>query len=229
MAPRSPSNSAAIVGGLAGLTGLFGLLAFVIVGPTLVAGPRVSGTLDEAAVRSYYAHGELALLSLGSFLLAPVLLLFFAALDQTLRDHGAPGFPSRLGFYLGLANVPLYLLTAALGAAMVTLAQTGQPLLPMFRLWDLYYNSAGYALEVGFLAAFAAAMRGARGWPRGLWRLGLVAAALQVLNMTALWLGLPDAATLPGNLLLMGFLGWTSVHLLRTRPAAGVAARTTPA
>lgn len=229
MAPHGPATSTALIGGLAGFLGLFGLLAFVIVGPTLVAGPRVSGTLDEAAVRSYYGHGDLALLALGSFLLAPVLLLFFAALDQTLRDQGAPGFPSRLGFYFGLANVPLYLLTAALGAAMVTLAETGQPLLPTFRLWDVYYNSAGYAFEVGFLAAFAAAMRGARGWPRGLWWLGLVAAGFQGFNMTALWLGLPDAATLPGNLLLMGFLGWTSVRLFRTRPALAGAARTTPA
>lgn len=223
-----PSLDVGRIGGIAGLLSVVGILAFGIIGPMLVAGPRVSGTLDEAAIRAYYAHAPLALLAAGSFLLAPLMVVLFAALDQNLRDRGGPAFASRLGFYFGLANVPLYLLTAALGGVLVTLAETGQPLLPTFRLWDVYYNSAGYAFEVGFLVAFAAAMRGTSGWPRGLAALGFGAAALQAFNLAAPWWGLPDAATMPGNLLLMGFLAWTSIHMLRAPPAPAAAPRAAP-
>lgn len=221
-APRQ--TNAALAAGIAGLVTAAGIIVFEIVLPGLVTGQqRVSGTTDEATIRSYYDHAALGPVALGGFLIAATAIVFFAGLDHDLRSRGASPFMAKLGFYFGLANAPAYLLTAAFGATLATLAAGGVALLPIFRLWDVYYNSGAYMFEVGFLSCFSLAMRTSTGWPGWMSWLGFVTAAAQSFNALAFWLHVPDAATLPGNVLMLVFLGACGGRLVqhgRQRPAA---------
>ncbi|MDP9266234.1 MAG: hypothetical protein M3O91_09000 [Chloroflexota bacterium] len=81
----------------------------------------------------------------------------------------------------------------------------------LFRFWDVLHNSGAYALEAGLLASFGLAMRDERAFPRWVPTVALVAAALQLVNMTAIWVGIPDAATMIGNL-AFGLFGAKSVQ-----------------
>ena len=93
--------------------------------------------------------------------------------------------------------------------AIVRSLAAGSDVLPIFFTWDFAYNSAVYAMEAGYPLAFALAMRTWPNTPR--WFLGLAAvvSGWQLVNMTSLVVGLPVAATLPGNLFFVAWFAMT--------------------
>src|SRR5437762_1231366 len=112
--------------------------------------------------------------------------------------------------------------------SLVVIARSGGDVVPLFRFWDTLYNSGAYALEAGWVAAFGLAMRDAVAFPRWLTAYSVVTAALLALNVFAIWVGIPDTATLPSALFLMIWFVSTSYGLSRgarraTRMAPGLA------
>src|SRR5438876_9302542 len=84
------------------------------------------------------------------------------------------------------------------------------------RLWDVLYNSGAYAFEATWVAAFGLAMRHVAGFPGWLPRFSLVTALLLAINISAIWIGIPDAATLPSALFLGIWFGAASFGLYRS-------------
>lgn len=206
---------APLLAGVSGLALVLLVVSFGIVGPAMVAGPRVTATLDAGAVRAYYGHAALAPLTVLLMPAAAAALVFFWSFREALVAAGAPVMAATLGGLFGVAQVPMYLGSAALGAALVGLASAGADVVPLFRFWDVYYNSAGYVLESAVLLSFSAALWRCAPPRRGLAGFGFAAGALQALNVGAMWLGWPDAATMPGNVALLAWLSAASILALR--------------
>jgi hypothetical protein len=215
MKQNSSTFPIARIGAVTGWLTLAGILSFSVIGPMIVAGQRVSGTLDATAIQTYYRHGALAPLNAGGFVIMLFFLPFTLAMRQLLLGDERSRFLSTLGFAFAVAAVPLYLTEYALQATLVGVAASGGDVVPLFRFWDILYNSAIYILEAGYAATFALAMRDVRGFPRWMPRYGLVVALLQLGNATALFVGLPDKATLIGNLALVGWFIGANVGLSR--------------
>jgi hypothetical protein len=91
---------------------------------------------------------------------------------------------------------------------------------PLFRFWDVLYNSALYVLEAGWVGAFGIAMSGNTAFPRWLPRFSLVVAALQLVNVAAIWVGMPDQLTLAGNFSFGIWIGGASFGLTRLATAS---------
>src|ERR1051325_2239150 len=203
--PPTPARSRALfVSAFAGLIAVALVLLCGIVGPQIVAGTRVSGTEDASLIRAYYAHASLSLLQAGLFPAAGAILLLAVGLHAA-ASRGQPSALANIGLAFAIAIVPGYLLSAALQAALVSTASSGGDLLPFFRLWDVFYNSALYTLEAAYVVAFSLALTHASAFPRWFRIFGIGVGLLQAVNVSALWIGLPDAATTPGN---VGMLAW---------------------
>ncbi len=116
--------------------------------------------------------------------------------------------------------MPGILAQGALEATLVTIASRGGDIVPLFRFWDVLYNSALYVLEAGWVAAFGIAMSGNPAFPRWLPRFSFAVAVLQLINMTAIWVGIPDQFTLVGNLGFGIWIGGASYGLTRLAMAS---------
>lgn len=205
------------ISGMAGILAVALVLAGGIIGPQAVAGQRVSGTQDVEAIRAYYAHAELATLSAILLPAAALILLLTAGLHAFATREGSNTLAT-CGLVFTSAIVPGYILSASLQATLVAVASAGGDVLPLFRLWDVYYNSGLYPLEAAYVLAFTLALVPSRAFPRWFGGLGVVVGLLQLVNATALWIGLPDAATIPGNVGMMAWLLAASILLvLRAR------------
>jgi len=207
--------SGARLGSIAGWVTLAGILVFEVAGPTLVAGNRVTGTTDRAAISAYYEHGELLWFALGGFILVIVFVLFAVLLREELASNTVARRLANVGLALAVAAVPLLLLKTALQMSLVEAVAAGVDPLPLFLSWDYVYNAGVYALEAGYPVAFSLAMARQPGFPRWLPVFGVIVGALQLVNMTSLVIGLPDAATLPGNLAFAVWLAATAYGLGR--------------
>jgi hypothetical protein len=175
----------------------------------------VSGTLDPTVIQTYYRHGALAPFNAGEFVFALVFLPFVLAMRETLAINQRARFLSTLALVFAVSAVPLYLAAATMQAVLVTVSTNGGDVVPLFRFWDILYNSATYVLEAGYAGAFALAMRDVREYPRWMPRYGLVVAMLQLVNATALFVGIPDNVTLIGNLAFMGWFIGANIGLGR--------------
>ena len=214
----SPSR----VGSYAGWVTLAGVLAFEVFGPLTAAGQRVTGTSDAATIAGYYRNSGLLPLALGAFLIMPPFVALIVSLRRSLVEQGANAIVAEVGFAIALVAVPLLVAKTALQMALVRVVETGADPVALFVSWDYLYNSGVYVIEGSYIAAFSLAMRGTVGYPGWLSGLGFVTAALQLVNMTALVVELPDAATLPGNISFAIWLGGIAVVLGRmSRPAPG--------
>lgn len=211
----SKSSYAARIGAVAGWLTLAGILTFSVIGPMVIAGQRVSGTLDVKAIQAYYRHDALAPFSAGEFLIVLALIPFVLALRDVLSVDERARFLSQVGFAFALIAAPLYLADNSLHATLVTVAQSGGDILPLFRFWDILYNSATYVAEAGYAFSFAQAMRDVRAFPRWMPWWGVIVGALQLVNMSALFVGIPDNVTLIGNLAFVGWFIGASVGLTR--------------
>lgn len=210
------------IGAIAGWLSLAGILTFSVIGPMVIAGPRVSGTLDAGTIQPYFRHQALAPFSAGEFLIMLAFVPFVLALRQALSPDDRARFLSQVGLAFALIAAPLYLVDGAIHATLVTVATSGGDLLPLFRFWDILYNSATYLAEAGYAFAFARAMRDVRAFPRWMPWWGVIVGALQLVNMSALFVGIPDNLTLIGNLAFMLWFVGASIGLTR------LARRTSP-
>ena len=216
-------SNVARIGAYAGWVSVVGIFAYHI-GLTAIVGQRVSGTTDVAAIQTYYQHAVIAPASIAPFVVMVAVLVFALAMREVLGALPGGRFLANLGLLLAVAEIPVILTASSLESALVTTATSGGDVLPLFRFWDVLYNSAAYVLEAGWVGAFGLAMREAAGFPRWLPRLSLVVAALQLVNMSAIWVGIPDALTLVGNVFFAIFFVGASIGLGRL---AAVPARVT--
>lgn len=215
--PATPASSSTLRScAVAGIVAVALVLGFSIIGPQIVAGERVSGTEDVALIRAYYAHSALATLQAAVFPAAGAILVLAVGLHAVASRRTL----ATMGLALTTAIVPGYLLSASLQAALVSVATSGGDVLPLFRVWDVFYNSALYTLEAGYVLAFTLALSST--FPRWFRVFGIVVALLQAANALALWVGLPDAATIPGNIGMLSWLLAASLLLWRIarRPPA---------
>lgn len=208
------------IGSLAGWLTLAGILAFEVVGPSLVVGQRLSGSTDRGAIEAYYANPVLLWFGLGQIAIIVGFIVFVAALREALIRREAATFWANTGFAFALVAAALLLVRSAVEMSLVRALAAGADILPTFFVWDFTYNAALYAMEAGYPLAFALAMMAGQVAPR--WYLGLatVVSGLQVVNMTALVIGLPLAATLAGNLAFAAWFGATAWILGRQGPTA---------
>lgn len=219
-------SDVARTGMFAGWISLVGIFGYHI-GLSILAGQRVSGTTDASAIVAYYRQPVVGLASLEQFPVAAIMLVFVFALRETLSASGPRArFFATLGLLFAVVELPVILVETSLEAALVTAATAGGDVVGLFRFWDVVYNSAAYVTEAAWVLCFGLAMRDDAAFPRWLTRFSYLVALLQLVNMTAIWIGIPDAATLAGNMLLAVWLAASSVGLGRAvaRPVSAVAA-----
>lgn len=203
------------VGAVAGWSALLGILLFEVIGPMIVAGQRVSGTLDPTAIASYYGNSALQYFVPAVFLTAAIFLVFGVALFETLGGSEPARFLARIGLAFLIVEIPLVITKSALMGTLVSIAASPGALVPLFRFWDVLYNGGVYLAEAGLVLAFASAMRYVPGFPRWLPRFSLLVGALQLVNMMALFVGIPDSLTIIGNLAFMIWFIGANVGLTR--------------
>jgi hypothetical protein len=205
----SPARAGAVAGWLT----LLGILVFELIVPTLIAGQRVTATIDAGQIRAFYAHDALApLVSLGVFAIVLAFIPFAVAIWTISEDEPRRRFLATVGLGFAVAAAPLYVAKSALAATLVTLAPTSSDPVPLFRFWDVLYNGGIYPLEAGWVLGLGLAIGGREAAPRWLGAISIVVAALQLVNATALFAGIPDGLTIPGNIALAVWLGsvsWT--------------------
>lgn len=150
------------LGSIAGWIALIGVLSLLIVIPMALAGQPPTVNSDPASVVAYFRHPYLALINAA---LAPfvgvALVPFTYGLRATLRS--GMGDASRaladVGFGLVLVTVPLYVVSSALGAALVRAADgDAATFASLFRFYDLLYNAGADVLEGAWIGAFSLAI-----------------------------------------------------------------------
>ena len=189
-------RTVARIGSWAGLIAVIGIVAYHA-GLMVVAGQRVSGITDESAIRAYYAHDAIAVLGVEAAIVLIPLLVFIAVLREAAGRTGVTGLAGLVGFAAGVSEMPALLVMTSLQASLVTGAAAGSDIVPLFRLWDVLYNSGTYALEATWVLAFGFALRGRPSFPGWWFGLSIVTGILLAINVTAIWVGIPDVATLP--------------------------------
>ena len=217
---HNPSPAAIRFGAWAGWLTLASIIACSIVAPQVIAGQRVTATFDAAAIRAYYAHSALVWVFVAQFVFVFFYIPFVVLLRQVLSVTPRAEFLAMVGAAFAIAAVPMYLAGNSVQATLVGVAAHDGDIVPLFRFWDVLYNSATYTLEAGYTAAFALAMRDVPAFPRWMPNLGIAVGVLQVVNASALFLGIPDAATIVGNLALLAWFVGASVGLGRVARAA---------
>lgn len=197
--------------GLVALVGIFGSHLALMA----IAGQRVSGTTDVALITAYYQHPAIALLSVEQFLVLIPFAVFIVALRESVSTTPWTRFLATIGLAAAVAEFAVIMTVVAAQAALVTSVRSGGEVVGLFRFWDALYNSGAYALEATWVAAFGLAMRHVAAFPGWLFRFSLMTSALLAINVSAIWVGIPDAATLPSALLLGIWFGATSYGLYR--------------
>jgi len=209
------ASPVARIGALAGWIGLLGIFGYHLLLQGLF-GPRVSGTIDANMVADFYAHDAVAWLGVEQFVVVVPVLVLAVALREVLAPWPTARFWATVGLGLMTAEIALIITEISIQAAVVTAVATGADPVPLFRLWDVLYNSGVYVLEASLLLSFGLAFRAAAdafpGWLAGL---SFVAGVAVAINVTAIWIGIPDPATLPANLLFGAWFGGTSLVLGR--------------
>jgi hypothetical protein len=208
-------RSIARTGALAGVIALVGIVGYHLA-LMAIAGQRVSGTTDTAAIGAYYQRTEIAALSLEQFVVLVPMMVFFVALRERLSTTPWTRFLVNVALVAATAEISVIVAEIALQAALVATARSGGEIVGLFRFWDALYNSGAYALEATWVGAFGLAMRSVAGFPGWLPRLSFVTSALLAINVSAIWLGIPDAATLPSALFLGIWFAGASFGLARS-------------
>lgn len=182
----------------------------------VLVGPPVSGTTDTAQIAAYYGHGVIAPLGLLEFLAIVAVLVFVIALREALGDEARARFWGTVALAALIAEMPLVIGEVSMQAALVVGVRDGSGLVLPFRFFDVFYNSGAYVLEATLLGAFALAFAASGRMPRWLIGLAAVGAVAQLVNASAIWVGIPNGLTLVGNVLFALWFGGTSVVVGRT-------------
>lgn len=221
------------VGGIAGLLTVLGIFAFEIIAPSAIAGNRVSGTTDSSAILAYYNHPALGPTYWASGMIPLFFLVFvygiYLAMKESARSSGVT-ILLLAAAAIAVVEMPVALVEYALQWMLVWVAGAHAAAsdavmrvalenvgVAVFRFWDVLYNSLLYWLEGGYLLLFSVVMLKAGVFRRGIGWYGLLVAAYQFFNSAAIPLGVPDALTLPGNLLFTAWFVVVSVSLLRVK------------
>lgn len=210
------------IGALAGLLGLLGIFGYHFLLQGLY-GPRVTGTFDPAAVADFYRHDAIAWLGVEQFIVVVPVIVFTVALREVLREWPAARFWATVAVALMTAEAALIITQISVQAALVSTVASGADPMPLFRFWDVLYNSGVYVLEASLLLTFGLAFRAAEVIPRWLTWLSFVAGLAVAVNVSAIWIGIPDPATLPANALFGLWFAGTSLVLWRL-PRVGIPA-----
>ena len=222
------SRDVARAGAIAGWILLAGILILQVAIPSLIAGQQVSAVTDPRVIAVYYGHGDLGTLVALDFLLVLPLVVFAVALRETLAEADGARFAATPGLAFMVVEAPLILAQYALQGTLFTLATTGADVVPIFRLWDLLYNGAVYAIEAGVVICFGLAAGRHAAFPRWLPAIALVVGALQIVNIAAVFGWIPTGVTLIGNLGFAVWLGASSFGLTRAARRPAAAAMSTP-
>jgi hypothetical protein len=206
------------IGAWAGIIAVTGIVGYHLA-LMIIAGQRVSGTTDTKAIATFYGQSAVGVLGVSQFLVVIAFLVFAVALRDTLVDEANESSTIQLLTGIALAaamvEVPIVVTEIAAQAALVTAVQLGEGVGGLFRFWDALYNSGLYGVEATWILAFGLAMRGARPFPRFMSWLSPLAALLLTVNVFAIWVGIPDAATLPSAVAIAAWLIGASIGLRR--------------
>ncbi len=189
----------------AGWLTLAAILTSEVIVPSVLVGLPPTGSTDRAVVAAYYGHQVLLPLGLVAMVTIIGFLIFVSGLREVLVRRDGATFWANAGFAFAIVAAALLLVRTAIQMALVRAVAAGGDVMPTFFTWDFAYNSAVYAMEASYPLAFALAMSVWPGTPRWLIGLAGLVAALQLINMASLVIGLPMAATLPGTL---AFVAW---------------------
>jgi hypothetical protein len=215
------------VGAVAGWLGLIGVVGGLIVIPAAIAGQPPTSATDPMAVRAYFAHPQLGFqFGLVNGYIAVAFVAFGLGLRTVLRsgaDDRTRTFAD-IGFGLVLVTIPLYLLSGALGAALVDGAGRATAEFPtIFRLYDVLYDGLADVLEGAWIGAFSLAMLGGT-MPRWIGWLGVVVGLSRWIKAFGPFVALPDAVAAIGGLIFLAWFVATVVALTRAALSSTAAA-----
>ncbi len=202
------------IGSWAGWLSVIGIAGYHLV-LTIVAGQRVSGTDDLAAIEAYYGQPIISLLGVEQFLVVVPVLVFGLVLRETLATTPWTRLLAGVAMLALVVELPVVLTEIAVQAGLVAAVKAGEGVGGLFRFWDALYNSGLYPLEATWVLAFGLAMRANPAFPRFMTWLTPLTALLLAINVTAIWVGIPDAATLPSAALISVWLAGASLGLGR--------------
>ena len=217
---------------IAGIVAVVAIVTVEVVIPLAVTGSSpISGSLDRETITAYYGHPGLEwALGFGLFVVAiPAFLVFAVTTRELAAADERARFLATLGLAFALCAAPIYVVKGAIAASLVVVTGNGLDPLPLFRVYDLVYNGAVYPLEAAYvlgLGLAAAAMGAGASWLR--W-VTIGTASILFLNGLVLYVGLPSAVAMPGNVLFAIWLAATSVALWRLEPASASRRVTVPA
>lgn len=217
------------IGAWAGWISVMGIVGYHLA-LMILAGQRVSGTTDVAAITAFYGQSVIGPLGVSQFLVVIAFLVFAVALHATVTHPSISGTATTrllagVALAAAVAEVPVVLTETAAQAALVTAVAQGEGVGGLFRFWDALYNSGLYGLEATWVLAFGLAVRGVPAFPRVMSWLSLLTGVLLGINVFAIWIGIPDAATLPSAIAIAAWLVTASIGLRRlaSTPAAELA------
>lgn len=196
------------MGAVAGWLGFIGVVGGLIVIPTAIAGQPPTSSTDLSAVGAYFAHPQLAIqFGLVNGFIAVAIIAFGLGLRAAIgsvADDRSRAFAD-VGLGLIVVTTAVYLISGALGAALVDVAtRGGGEVATLFRLYDVLYNGLADVLEGAWIGAFSLAMlRGPL--PAWIGWLGIVLGLSRWVKALAPFVVLPDAVTAVSGLL---FLAW---------------------
>lgn len=208
------------IGAWSGLIAVVGIVGYHLALMAL-AGQRVSGTTDAETIRAFYGQSVVGVLGVSQFLAVIAFLVFAVALRETVAlasppPTGTVRLLASVGLAAAVAQVPVVMTEIAAQAGLVAAVEQGEPVVGLFRFWDALYNSGLYTIEATWVLAFGLAVHAALGSRSMRW-LSVVTAALLGVNVFAIWLGIPDTATLPSAVAISV---WLVVVVLSLRRAA---------
>ena len=214
-------RNVARLGSWSGWLAFAGILGYHVA-LVVMAGQRVSGTGDLAAIKAYYAQPIVAAWGVEQFLVLVPVAIFAVAMREALATGPMARLLTGVALVAVVAELPLIVTEIAAQAALVTAVASGESVAGLFRFWDVLYNSGAYILEATWVLAFGLALRDRAAFPGFMAWLSPLTALLLFINVFAIWVGIPDGATLPSAIAIAAWLVGASIGLGRL--AAGHAA-----
>jgi hypothetical protein len=214
------------LGAAAGWIGFVGILAAFVVFPMALAGQPPTMNTDLPAVMAYFRHPEFALTNgfLGVFVGAVAIVAFAYGLRTALRQTGDSRTRTfaDLGLAILMVSVPVYIVSATLGATLVQAADgDAGTFATLFRLYEVTYDGAADVLEGAWILSFSIAMLGGA-FPRWLGWLG-IALALSRWVKAAIPFGAPLEIIIPiSGILFVAWFLWAVIALTNAARRPGL-------
>ncbi len=208
--------------------------AFIVnLGPTIIAGRNISGTLDASAILAFYDHPLFAGIYIYWSLTSFYLIILALALRYALKEAEASSLTELLiatAVALVIVEAVLVIVQSAVQSTLITIAgayaAAGSSAaragfeavaLSLFRFWDIMWNSLLYWVEAGWLLCFSIVVLKGRTSAHWIGWVGGFAAFLQVVSAMAIPLNFPAGLTFPGNLALAFWFIAVSTSLIRLK------------